>query len=308
MTSSTSRRPGRRWVRTLVLGVVLAVGLVAVPDSGVKPSDVVLVEVERATSLDTNPDVLWILAVGSDARPGETMTRTRGDAIQLVGINTKTGAASAIGIPRDSYVPIPGYGSDRVNAAMTFGGPQLLGRTVGNLIGVQPDYVLVAGFPTFRRLIAGIGGITVDNPREFSDTYLEKEGFPVGRINLNDEEALAFARIRKSLPAGDFDRSANQQRVLRGIQQKIRQKAGTRGFLARGVLSVIDNMDTRGASPAVLFRIAHAVAALKPSKFTTCVLQGAIGNVGGASVVLPYTEQAKRFGNQARNDATLEGC
>ena len=92
MTSSTSRRPGRRWVRTLVLGVVLAVGLVAVPDSGVKPSDVVLVEVERATSLDTNPDVLWILAVGSDARPGETMTRTRGDAIQLVGINTKTGA------------------------------------------------------------------------------------------------------------------------------------------------------------------------------------------------------------------------
>jgi len=191
---------------------------------------------------------------------------------------------------------------------MTYGGPQLLGRTVGNLVGVQPDYVLVAGFPTFRRLIAGIGGITVDNPRRFSDPYLEAEGFPVGRVKLNDEEALAFARIRKSLPAGDFDRSANQQRVLRGIQQKIRQKAGTRGFLAAGALSVLDNMDTRGASPAVLFRIAHAVASLKPSKFTTCVLQGAIGDVGGASVVLPYTDQAKRFGNQARDDATLENC
>ena len=40
--------------------------------------------------------------MGSDARPGEDMTRTRGDALQLVGINTRTGAATAIGIPRDS--------------------------------------------------------------------------------------------------------------------------------------------------------------------------------------------------------------
>jgi LCP family protein required for cell wall assembly len=266
-----------------------------------------LVELERATSVDVNPDVLWILAVGSDARPGETMTRTRGDALQLVGINTRTGAATAIGIPRDSYVPIPGVGSNRVNAAMYYGGPQLLGETVGNLIGIQPEYVFVTGFKTFQKMVNTIGGFHVHNPVGFSDPYLKAQGFKKGKIRLGGYTALAYARIRKNLAGGDFDRSANQQRILRGIHAKIRDKAGTRGFLERGVLSAVANMETN-VSPAVLYRIAHAISTLRARKFTTCVLQGAIGNVGGASVVLPYTDQARRYGDDARDDATIKRC
>jgi LCP family protein required for cell wall assembly len=286
---------------------VLAVATVTVPDSTVKQPDMMLVELERATSVDVNPDVLWILAVGSDARPGETMTRTRGDALQLVGINTRTGAATAIGIPRDSYVPIPGVGSNRVNAAMYYGGPQLLGETVGNLIGIQPEYVFVTGFKTFQKMVNTIGGFHVHNPVGFSDPYLKAQGFKKGKIRLGGYTALAYARIRKNLAGGDFDRSANQQRILRGIHAKIRDKAGTRGFLERGVLSAVANMETN-VSPAVLYRIAHAISTLRARKFTTCVLQGAIGNVGGASVVLPYTDQARRYGDDARDDATIKRC
>lgn len=308
MTSTAPHtRPRRRWLTPLLLGLVLAVATVTVPDSTVKPADMLLVEVERATTVDVNPDVLWILAVGSDARPGEEMTRTRGDALQLVGINTRTGAATAIGIPRDSYVPIPGYGSDRVNAALYFGGPQLLGETVGNLVGIQPEYVFVTGFKTFQRMVNSIGGFHVHNPVAFSDPYLKDQGFRKGKIRLGEYTALAYARIRKNLPGGDFDRSANQQRILRGIHAKIRDKAGTRGFLERGVLSAMANMETN-VSPAVLYRIAHAITTLRARKFTTCVVQGAIGNVGGASVVLPYTDQARRYGNEARDDATISRC
>ena len=90
---------------------------------------------------------------GSDARPGEDMTRTRGDALQLIGMNTKTGAAAAIGIPRDSYVDIPGVGHDKINAALYYGGPELLGEAVGNLIGIQPDYVFVTRFEKFQAMI-----------------------------------------------------------------------------------------------------------------------------------------------------------
>ena len=235
------------------------------------------------------------------------MTRTRGDAIQLVGINTKTGAASAIGIPRDSYVPIPGYGSDRVNAALYYGGPQLLAETVGNLVGIQPDLVFVTRFTKFEAMIDGVGGIEVRNPRFFSDDNLKPKGFKAGRIRLGGYSALTFSRIRKSLPAGDFDRSANQQRVLRGIHARIREGSRTRGFLERGVLSVLANTDTN-VSPAQLYRIAHAITTLKPRRFSSCVVQGAIGNVGGASVVLPYTDQARRYGDDARDDATIERC
>jgi LCP family protein required for cell wall assembly len=306
-TEKPRTRRHRRWLTPLLLGLTLAVSTVTVPDSTVEPADMMLVEVERATSVDLNPDVLWILAVGSDARPGEELTRTRGDALQLVGINTKTGAATAIGIPRDSYVPIPGHGSDRINAAMYYGGPQLLGETVGDLIGIDPEYVFVTGFKTFQKMVTGIGGFYVHNPVAFSDSSLKPSGFKKGKIRLGGYTSLAFARSRKGLIRGDFDRSANQQRILRGIHAKIRQKAGTRGFLERGVLSVLQNMETN-VSPAELYRIAHAITTLRGRMFTSCVVQGDIGDIGGASVVLPYTDQARRYGDLARDDATIESC
>ena len=114
-----------------------------VPNSGVAPTYFSLVKYEHAEGVDLDPDVIWILAVGSDARRGQDPLRSRGDTLQLVGMDTRTGAATAIGIPRDSWVPIPGHGSNRVNAALYFGGPQLLGETVAGLIGIEPDYVFV---------------------------------------------------------------------------------------------------------------------------------------------------------------------
>jgi LCP family protein required for cell wall assembly len=296
-----------RLLRVVAIGAVLAVAGLVIPDSAVKSTEIELVKVHRADGVDLTPDVVWILAVGSDARPGEDMTRTRGDALQLVGMNTRTGAATAIGIPRDSWVSIPGYGSSRINAALTYGGPQLLGQTVGNLVGVQPDYVFVTRFQYFEDMINDIGGIEVSNPRWFFDENLNRKGFKKGRIHLNGYAAMAFSRSRHQLAGGDFDRSANQQRVLRGIQAKIRARAAVPGFIDRGVLSVMAHMHT-DLSPAELFRLAQAAAQVVPSKITSCVVQGSIGNIGGASVVLPYVDQARRFGDAAREDATIERC
>ena len=68
-------------------------------------------------------------------------------------MNTKTGAAAAIGVPRDSWVDIPGHGHDKINASLYYGGPKLLGQTVGNLVGIQPDYVFVTRFPYFIAMV-----------------------------------------------------------------------------------------------------------------------------------------------------------
>jgi LCP family protein required for cell wall assembly len=297
----------RRTLRFATIGLVLAIAALVVPDSAVKSTDVALVKVEQANGVDLTPDVIWILAVGSDARPGQDMTRTRGDALQLVGMNTRTGAATAIGVPRDSWVPIPGHGSDKINASLYFGGPQLLGQTVGNLVGIQPDYVFISRFKFFQAMIQDIGGIDVNNPVAFDDTYLKPQGFPRGRIHLGGYDAMAFSRIRHNLLRGDFDRSANQQRVLRGIQARVRDKADDPGFIERGVLSVMAHMYT-DLPPAELFKLAQAMAQVEPKKITSCVVQGGIGNIGGASVVLPYVDQARRLGNEARADATIGHC
>jgi LCP family protein required for cell wall assembly len=301
-----------RWVRRLVtLAAVLAVAAVVVPDSAVKPTQMELVKINRATGVAYaaahDKDVVWILAVGSDARPGEDMTRVRGDALQLVGMNLRTGAATAIGVPRDSWVPIPGYGSNKINAALYFGGPQALGAAVGDLVGIQPDYVFVSRFKFFQALIGSIGGIDISNPRRFVDPSLKPEGFDEGRLHLGPYDAMVFARIRYGLASGDFDRSANQQRVLKGFQAKVAANADKPGWIENGVLSVIDNLHT-DLGPAELFTIAQAVAHVDPRKITSCVLPGSIGNVGAASVVLPSTSTARRYGDDAREDATIRSC
>jgi len=309
MTASVRglRTRHRKAVRLSAVGLMLAVAALVVPTSAVKSTEVALVKVDRADGVDLTPDVVWILAVGSDARPGEDMTRTRGDALQLIGMDTRTGAASAIGVPRDSWVSIPGHGYEKINAALYFGGPQLLGQTVGDLVGIQPDYVFVSRFKFFQAMIQDIGGIEVSNPVAFDDTYLKPEGFPRGRIHLGGYDAMAFSRIRHNLIRGDFDRSANQQRVLRGIQAKVRARAHVPGFIERGVLSVMEHLYT-DLSPAELFRLAQVVAHVDPHKITTCVVQGGIGNIGGASVVLPSVAMARRLGDEARDDATIGHC
>jgi polyisoprenyl-teichoic acid--peptidoglycan teichoic acid transferase len=294
-------------LRSVLLALVLAAVALTVPDSAVRPAEVSLVKLPHAQGVDGGRRVIWILGVGSDARPGQLMTRTRGDAIQMVALNPATGAATAIGIPRDSWVPIPGHGYNRVNAALTFGGPELMGRTVGNMVGVQPDYVVVTRFPFFENMINSIGGIYVDNPRRFGDSDLKPRGFRQGHIKLDGYGAMAFARIRKSLAGGDFDRSANQQRVLRGIQARIATRAEQPGFVERGVLSAIRNLATN-LGPAELFRLAHVVAQVDPRKIRTCVVRGSFGNVGGASIIRPNLGQARRYGNAARSDARLNSC
>ena len=60
--------------------------------------------------------------------------------------------------------------------------------------------------------------------------------------------------------------------------------------------------------PAELYRIGKAITQVKPGKITGCVVLGSIGNVNGASVVFPNVSQARRFGNDARKDATIRSC
>ena len=303
-------RPG--WTRhfgrvrqLVVLGVVLALTAVVVPQSSVRHTPTQLVKVKSAHGVDHSPHVIWILALGSDARPGQSVVRSRADAIQLVGVNTRTGASTAIGIPRDSYVNVPGHGRNKINVSMYYGGPQLMASSVAGMVGIRPDYVFTTGFLGFRAMIQAIGGVTVHSKHQFFDV-VKPGGYQVGKNKLDGLQALIFGRIRKSLPRGDFDRSANQQALLKGIMAQVRTNVDERGFMERAVFSATQNMNT-DLPPSKLFILAQALADLKPQQFTGCVIGGSTGYVGAASVVFPNIGQAQSIARRARNDATLNG-
>jgi len=266
-----------------------------------------LVEVHTAQAVDHPRAVVWLLCLGSDARPGEALLHQRADAIQLVGLNLETGAGTMIGIPRDSYVRIPGHGRNKINASMTFGGPQMMAASVGRLVGVRPDYVFTTGFDGFRAMVRAIGGVTVDSRFSFSDP-IRPQGYRKGPNRLTAYQALIFGRVRHPLPRGDFDRSANQQELLRSILRKVRSRESRPGFMERGALAAIEAMNT-DLPPARLFRLAQAVARIEPGRLRGCVLGGRAGYAGAASVVFPDLGQARRLGADARRDATLDrGC
>ena len=211
-------------------------------------------------------------------------------------------------MPRDSWVSIPGHGREKINSALYFGGPRGMAGAMRNLIGIEPDYVMVTRFPFFEDMVDDIGGIKVSNPRRFYDPYLKKEGFKQGRIHLDGYDAMAFSRIRKGLAGGDFDRSANQQRTLRGIHARIRSQADRPGFIERGVMTVLKHIDTNASARP------SSTSSPRPSPRSTRARsrrawsRGRIGFVGAASVVFPDVAQARRLGREARQDATLRGC
>jgi LCP family protein required for cell wall assembly len=297
----------RRRSRIAVLALVLAVAALVMPDASVRPTPAMLVKVDTAAGVDHGKDILWILALGSDARPGEAPLHTRADAIQLVGLNYKTGTAADVGIPRDSWVDIPGHGFNRINAALFYGGPQLMADTVANLVGVHADYVFVTTFTGFKALVQSIGGVTVWSPYAFHDDNMAGS-IRQGWNKLNGFQALFFGRARHLLPRGDFDRSAHQQELLRAILRKVRAQQAQPGFIERGVLSATRHLYT-DLSPVELYRLAQAATQIDPTRFKGCVVNGTIGDVNGASIVFPDTAQARRIGDDIRPDARLDnGC
>lgn len=307
MTGTAVRDRLRHGRRVVVLGLVLALTALVVPDSTVRDAHVSLVKVQGARGIDPERDVVWVLFLGSDARPGQAMTRSRADAIQLTGVNLRTGAATVIGVPRDSYVTVPGRGRDKINAALYFGGPQLMARAVTGLVGIRPDYVMTTDFWGFRQMINTIGGVTVRSDFSFPDPIMPR-GYRRGPNELNGFQALIFTRIRKYLPRGDFDRSANQQDMLRGVLAQVRSRQDRPGFMERGVLAAVRHMST-GVRPAELYRLAQAATEVDPRRLRGCVISGGVGYAGSASVVFPNVAQARRIAADVRRDATLDrGC
>jgi LCP family protein required for cell wall assembly len=123
-----------------------------------------------------------------------------------------------ISLPRDLWVPIPGHGTNKINAAYAFGGAPLAVRTVENLLKIHINHVALTDFEGFFNLIDDLGGVTV-----FNEIPSEKDGvvFPRGDLKLGGKTALLYVRERYDLPRGDFDRAERQRLVIKAIVDKL---------------------------------------------------------------------------------------
>lgn len=165
---------------------------------------------------------LNFVLMGSDTRGTDDPGRS--DSLMVVHIPSNRKAVYLISIPRDLKVEVPGQGTQKINAAYSWGGAPLTVTTVQNLLGVPIDHVAIIDFQGFMNLIDTLGGVTIDNPHEGCDSGQNNYCWKKGKVTLNKEDALRYVRWRKGLPNGDIDRAQNQQRVLKAVFDKILSK------------------------------------------------------------------------------------
>lgn len=158
----------------------------------------------------------YILVLGSDARSGDTVSRS--DVIQLCRLDPETKAVSILSIPRDTKIELEGHGTQKINAAMAYGGPAGAVQAVSEFVGVDIAHFILLDFESFTDIVDTLGGVTVNVPfkTEFGGTVLEP-----GVQQLNSRQALAFVRCRYSYALGDFQRAANQRALLKAIAKKV---------------------------------------------------------------------------------------
>lgn len=163
-------------------------------------------------------DLVNILLIGQDARPGET--RARSDTMILVTFNKTTGDITMTSFLRDLYVQIPGYQDNRINAAYAYGGMELLDETLLQNFGVEVDANIEVNFDGFSSIIDVLGGVDI----ELTQAEASHLGLPAGMNHLNGENALAYARIRSI--DSDFYRTERQRKVISALFNSLK----TAGF------------------------------------------------------------------------------
>jgi polyisoprenyl-teichoic acid--peptidoglycan teichoic acid transferase len=227
---------------------------------------------------------LFILALGSDARPGQSIERERADSIHIIGVNASRTRASILGFPRDSWVAIPGCGTNKINAAMTCGGPRRMVATLERLTGIHIDFWLLTSFQGLKSMVNAIGGVTVDVPYSMHDVY-SGANLRAGRRHLKGWQALAMARNRHDTPNGDFSRSGNQGRLMvAGLAQMERDFRRDPTALFTYVAALWRQVRT-DLSPATLVQLAMAATQVPPNRVRNVVVPGSAGSAGSASVV-----------------------
>ncbi len=196
------------------------------------------------------------LIIGSDSRAfvdtarqrqafGDVGGTARSDVMMVVHVEPALGTALVVSFPRDTYVPITGHGTNLLNAAFAFGGPELTIKTFEQDFHIPIQHYLAVNFLGFQRIVNAIGHVKIYFPAPALDTYTGLYEPTAGCKSLDGVGALAYARSRHYQipqsgvtspardnpadwiedPRSDLDRIKRQQYFLRSLGQTALDRA-----------------------------------------------------------------------------------
>ncbi|MBC1619705.1 LCP family protein [Listeria welshimeri] len=214
-------RKGRIFVTILVallilVGVVAVIGYFQYQSSLKEAQNDSKLKEYKFNGVKADGDAINVLLIGSDSRGAD---QGRSDSLMIAHYNTKTNTPKLVSIMRDTYVDIPGHGKNKINAAYSYGGPELVRQTIKENFGVDVEYYVVANFEGFPKIVDTLApeGITINAEKDMSkniDVSIKK-----GEQVMDGKTLLQYARFRKDAE-GDFGRIRRQQQVLEALKEQ----------------------------------------------------------------------------------------
>ena len=241
--------------------------------------------------------IVNILLIGQDRREGEE--RARSDSMILCTFNKRTKQITMTSFLRDLYVPIPGHGSNRINAAYTLGGMKLLDKTLRENFGIYIDGNVEVDFGHFAQIIDLLGGVDMEL-RQDEANFINKEtgsDLAAGMQRLNGEQALMYSRIRKLDSDGDFSRTDRQRKVMSALFQAYKN-SGINTMLSL-VKQILPMVDTDMGTIEMMLLAMELVPMLSQAEVVSQHVPAAgtytDQNIQGMSVLVPDTDAVRQM-------------
>ncbi|MBO0440952.1 LCP family protein [Candidatus Enterococcus ikei] len=158
-----------------------------------------------------------ILILGSDTR-GEDSGRA--DTIMVLQLDGPSKKPKLISFMRDTFVDIPGYDANKINASYALGGADLVRQTLAENFDIQCRYYAKVDFQSFEKIIDSMfpSGVEIDAEK---DLNLDGVDIAKGKQKMDGHTLLQYARFRKD-EEGDFGRVRRQQQVMTAVMGQLK--------------------------------------------------------------------------------------
>lgn len=310
----TGGRRRRRWGRRILIALLVLVLLLAAYGMGAAFTARGNMEEVAVDTLASSSSPLHILVVGSDSREGLTPEQQRelttgdvgGERTDTIFLMTVAGGkVGLLAFPRDLFVTRCDGSQGRINSAMAIGGPSCLVRTVRDLSDIPISHFMMVNFLGFRDIVDAVGGVQMCLDQPIQDDFAGVD-LPAGCQTLSGAQALGFVRVRKI--DSDLERIKRQQRFLKSLATEIVSPSTVlnppRLYQVSAAVGEALTVD-QGFGTIDLLRLAFGARGLATGASITETVPTTSANVGGAAVLRPIEEEARRLFSAFRDGSIL---